>query len=263
VTAPATALGREERPPRRRRSGLALSLAGTAVLLGAWEIIGRLGAFGNTWPPFTQVASYLASPGNRALFGQALASTAAAAGLGYLLGTAAAITAAVVTDLVPFLQQGVDRIFAIINALPLIALGPVFIVTIGRDQTPVAVAALAVAFTMFVAVTSGLRRERPVMTDLMKVLGSSRWALFRHIRVPASLPTVADGLTLAAPAAVLGAVIGEWFGTTQGLGVLIVSAMSNFQIDLLWAAALLCAALSLAAFGVLRVIEHLVTRRFT
>lgn len=82
-------------------------------------------------------------------------------------------------------------------------------VTVGRDQTPAAVAALAVAFTMFVAITSGLRRDRPAMTDVMKVLGSSRWAIFRHVRAPASLPTIADGLTLAAPAAVLGAVIGE------------------------------------------------------
>ena len=263
MTAAAIGAGRDGRTARTRGPGLALSLAGTAVLLAGWESIGRLNVFGTTWPPFTQVVSYLVSPGNRDLFAQALASTAAAAGRGYLLGIAAAVTFAVLADLVPFLQPGVDRLLATVNALPLVALGPLFIVTVGPDQTPAAVAALAVTFIVFVAVTSGLRRERPVMTDLMKALGSSRWALFRHVRVPAAVPTIADGLVLAAPVAVLGAVIGEWFGATQGLGVLIVSGMSNFQIDLLWAAALLCAVLSLSAFGVLRLFERFVTRWFT
>lgn len=263
MTASAIGVGRGGRAARKRGSGLALGLAGAAVLLGSWEIIGRLDVFGGTWPPFTQVVGYLVSPGNRDLFAQALASTAAAAGRGYLLGTAAAVILAFLADLVPVLQPGADRLVATINAIPLVALGPLFIVTVGPDQTPAAVAALAVGFIMFVAVTSGLRRERPVMTDLMKALGSSRWALFRHVRVPAAVPTIADGMVLAAPVAVLGAVIGEWFGATQGLGVLIVSGMSNFQIDLLWAAALLCAVLSLCVFGLLRLFERFVTRWFT
>jgi NitT/TauT family transport system permease protein len=71
-----------------------------------------------------------------------------------------------------------------------------------------------------------------------------------------------DGLTLAAPAAVLGAVIGEWFGAPRGLGILLVSSMQNFQIELLWAAALTSALVSLAAYLVLTGLRSLATGRF-
>ena len=76
---------------------------------------------------------------------------------------------------------------------------------------------------------------------------------FVSLQLPASLPGLADGLRLAAPAALLGAVIGEWFGAPRGLGVLIVSAMQNYQITLLWSAALLTALSSTIAFGILTV----------
>ena len=70
-----------------------------------------------------------------------------------------------------------------------------------------------------------------------------------RLQLPAAIPGMADGLRLAAPAAILGAVLGEWFGAPRGLGVLIVSAMQNYQIELLWAAALLAALMSMIAFG--------------
>jgi NitT/TauT family transport system permease protein len=61
------------------------------------------------------------------------------------------------------------------------------------------------------------------------------------------LPHVVDGFRLAAPAAVLGAIFGEWFGAEKGLGAVLVSSMQNFQVRLLWAAALLSTLISIAA----------------
>jgi NitT/TauT family transport system permease protein len=71
-----------------------------------------------------------------------------------------------------------------------------------------------------------------------------------------------DGLALAAPAAVLGAVVGEWFGAPRGLGVLLVSSMQNFQTDLMWAAALSAAVISLTAYAALAGLRVAAARRF-
>lgn len=246
----------------RHQPHVVLSLVGVVVLAAVWELAGRLNLFPGTLPPFTEVVGYLLADANRAIFENALLATAVSAGQGFLLGSAVAALCATAAEFLLFLRPGMDRLFAVMNALPLVALGPLFIVTIGPGETPAGTAAMAVAFTVYVAVTSGLRRDRGAMTDVMRVLGSSRWALFRHVRAPAAVPTVVDGLTLAAPTAILGALLGEWFGATQGLGVVIVSAMENFQIDLLWATALLSAAMSLAVFGILRAVERYVNRWF-
>jgi NitT/TauT family transport system permease protein len=69
-------------------------------------------------------------------------------------------------------------------------------------------------------------------------------------------------MKLAVPAALIGAIIGEWFGAPRGLGLLILSAMQNFQMLLLWSAVLLTALVSLTLFGALTLLERLVYERF-
>src|SRR5690606_1434878 len=136
------------------------------------------------------------------------------------------------------------QLATILHAMPVIALAPLFIVTLGRERTPVAIAALAAGFAMFVAATAAVESAKPAHHDVFTALGTGRVRRFVSLQLPAALPGLADGLRLAAPAAILGAVLGEWFGAPRGLGVLIVSAMQNFQIELLWAAALLAATMS-------------------
>ncbi len=248
--------------PGTGRRSVALMAAGTVALLAGWEVIGRTQAFGDTWPPLSSVLQLLVSASDRSLFLGAASATASAAGWGYLLGVMAAVAGAALTSLLPAVRHGVDRLAAVLNAIPVVALGPLFIVTVGRSGAPVAVAMLSAAFTMYVATTSGLRRDHRSTGDVFAVLGARRLSRFGRLELPAALPTLADGLRLSAPAAVLGAVLGEWFGTQSGLGVLIVSAMSNFQITLLWAAALLVVLVSLVAFGALGLLERAVSARF-
>ena len=134
--------------------------------------------------------------------------------------------------------------------MPVIALAPLFIVTLGRERTPTAIAALAAGFAMFVAATAAVESARPLQQDLFtRPRRGTAASASRSLQLPAAIPGLADGLRLAAPAAILGAVLGEWFGAPRGLGVLIVSAMQNYQIELLWAAALLAACMSMVAFG--------------
>src|SRR5690606_10270881 len=104
-----------------------------------------------------------------------------------------------------------------------------------RDSTPVVIAGLAVFFNTFVAVSSGLAVVDTTHGHLFEVLGASRWQRLRRLQVPTALPFLLDGLRLAVPAAVVGAVFGEWFGADRGIGILLVVAMQNLRIDQLWA----------------------------
>ncbi len=79
---------------------------------------------------------------------------------------------------------------------------------------------------------------------------------------PNALPSLIDGLKLGTSAAVLGAILGEWFGAPAGLGVLIVSSMQNFQITLLWSAAFLGTAMSAAGYFVLVIVQQKLLPRF-
>ena len=82
------------------------------------------------------------------------------------------------------------------------------------------------------------------------------------MRIPAAVPSTIDGLRLAGPAALAGAIFGEWYGAPRGIGVLLVSAMQNARADRLWAASLLAVALAGALYGVLGLLAGRVDRHF-
>jgi len=240
-----------------------LAAAGVLAVLVLAEVIGRTGLGGVGWPPISEVAFYLTEPSARQLLGRALTATGAAAAAGFALGTVVALLVTTVGALLPSTAPGLDRLAALIHAVPLIAVGPLLITIAGRDATPMLVAALAAGFAVFIAATSALAVTNAAQRDVFSVLGAGRLVTLLRLQLPAGVPLIVDGLTLAAPAAVLGAVIGEWFGARRGIGVLLVSSMQNLQVEQLWAAALTAAAVSLAAYVLLVALRGVVNRRFT
>ncbi|MEU3145751.1 MULTISPECIES: ABC transporter permease [unclassified Streptomyces] len=251
------------RPARTGRVRDALLVTAGAVLaIASMEVVGRLELFGTSWPPLSDVLDVLRVPATRALLARALGATATEAGIGLLAGTLAAAAVAALGVLLPVLQPGLDRLAAVVNAIPLIALGPLLIALVGREDSPAVVAALAVGFVMFVSLTSGLEAASRAHSDVFAALGASRATTLLRLRLPASVPTALDGLTQAAPAAVLGAVIGEWFGAPRGLGTLLVSTMQNYQTLLLWAAGTTAALLAMASYAVVGTARSLIAWRF-
>ena len=235
---------------------------GIVAYLALWELAGRRGWLGPTFPPLTDIASTVVGDARRDVLLRAFRATLGSAAVGVVIGVGAAVGGAALALFVPPLRRGIDQLAIILHAVPVIALAPLFIVTIGRDGTPIAIAALAAGFAMFVAATAAVEAARPPQHDVFSALGAGRLRRFANLQLPASIPGMADGLRLAAPAALLGAVLGEWFGAPRGLGVLIVSAMQNYQIELLWAAALLTALSSSIVFGILTHLARVAARRW-
>jgi putative hydroxymethylpyrimidine transport system permease protein len=124
----------------------------------------------------------------------------------------------------------------------------------------VMMATLIIYFPVTASLFDGLRRTEPGWLDLARTMtvgtgrggsgrggsGRVRWATLRHIRIPAALPAFASGLRVAAAVAPIGAVVGEWVGSSAGLGYLMLHANARMQVDLMFAALL-----TLALFAVL------------
>jgi NitT/TauT family transport system permease protein len=238
-------------------------LAGIVATAAVWEIVGRAHAFGSSWAPLSAVIAYAFAPDHRALLADAIAHTGLEALLGLAIGSCAGIALASLAVIVPPLARGLGAFASLVNGIPIIAVAGVCVLTLPRDATPVVVAALAVGFIVFVATSAGLASALPVQHELFTVFGASRMTTFGRLALPSALPALIDGLRSAAPSAVVGAIIGEWFSAEHGLGPMLVAAMQNYAIDQLWATALAGSLLSIAAYLAFGALRGAVATRFS
>lgn len=241
---------------------IAYAIGGGALLIVLAQLIGQFEIAGKAWPPLTDVITYVSTPAGASLLGRNVAVTMTSAGIGFLVGVGIALVGATLALLVPALRPGLDRFSAILHAVPAIALAPLLVTTVGREDTPMVIAALGVAFLMFVTMTSAFSNPSPSHEDVFTVMGSQRLQRLLRLELPRAVPAFFDGLVLCAPAAILGATIGEWFGAPMGIGLLIVSAMQNYQMPLLWAAALAATILSLLVYLIFTLLQRSAARRF-
>ncbi|OFI37374.1 hypothetical protein BIU82_09930 [Arthrobacter sp. SW1] len=246
-----------------RGKKILLGILGALALILAAELIGRLGLAGKAWPaPSDAIFSVLGNKLNSALLFRSLGATLVSAGTGLLIGSVAGVAVGFLGFLFPVLRPGLDQTASILNTIPLVALAPLLITLVGPQGMSVLTAALGAGFAMFVATASGLLAVSPAHSDFFTVSGASRLQHIIRLSLPSAVPSLLGGLTLAGSGAVLGAVLGEWFGAPSGLGVLMISSMQNFQVKLLFVVALTAALVSLLAFYTMVAIQKLVGRRF-
>ena len=146
-----------------------------------------------------------------------------------------------------------DRSWDQIAALPdqvAIFRGPILRVVLGPGDGPqVALAALAVYFTTFLPLMVGLRAAPASWFDLVRSYGGGRATELVQIRAAASVPYLVAGLQIAAPAAFLGAMVGEFTGAERGMGVLTIQAMRALDVPATWALAVVASATPMAAYA--------------
>lgn len=221
--------------------------AGLAALLALWQ---GLALAGDGWllAGPVQVAEWLWS--NPGLTGRATAATLGNAAWGFLLGNGAAIGLAGIAALWPRALTLVAGLALVVFCLPLIATGPILRVLMGPGDGPqIVLAALAVYYTTLIPLLAGLRAMPQAWLDLVQSYGRGRWAELVHVRARAALPYLLAGLQISAPAAILGAMVGEFTGAERGLGVLTIRFTRDLDVPALWAAATLAAGLSMAVYA--------------
>ncbi len=138
------------------------------------------------------------------------------------------------------------------QAVPVFALAPILVLWLGYGiVSKVAMAALIIYFPVTASFFDGLRRTEPGWIDLARTMGGTRWTILLRVRIPAALPALASGLRVAAAVAPIGAVVGEWVGSSAGLGHLMLHANGRMQIDLMFAALLTLAVFAVAIYFIL------------
>lgn len=224
------------------------AVLGVLAILAVWELSARAlaGAYLLAGP--SDVTAYLWQ--NAGLMGRALRATLAEAAAGFVIGNAAAILLAALALLWPRAERGIAALALLVFCLPLVATGPILRVLFGPGPGPqITLAALAVYYTTLVPLLVGLRAAPSTWFDLVHSYGRGRLAELWHIRAMAALPYLFAGLQIAAPAAFLGAMVGEFTGAERGMGVLTIRAMRALDVEATWALAAVAALVSMAAYG--------------
>lgn len=169
--------------------------------------------------------------------------------LGLLLGTLLGAAAALALASAAVLRRWLLPVLVASQAVPVFALAPLLVLWLGYGMaSKVAMATLIIFFPVTAAFYDGLRRTDPGWLALARTMSASRRAVLRHVALPAALPAFTSGLRVATAVAPIGAVVGEWVGSSAGLGHLMLQANARMQTDLMFAALLVLAVMALALY---------------
>lgn len=243
------------RPPISRGrlpGGWVEGAIGTLVLLVAWQVLASYVLGGrHVVPAPSQVLTTLVQDH---FYWASLRVTLWEAARGWAIGNFGALALAGVALFVPRLSRVFQQLGAITYCVPTVAIGPLILVFSDPDTAKVAISALSVFFVSLIAWMTGLRAADQACLDLVHAYGGGRACELFRVRLRAAMPSAAGGLALSAPAAILGAIIGEYLGGVSGLGVAMVSAEESFQVSQTWAIGLLATAVSGLAYSTILVL---------
>jgi putative hydroxymethylpyrimidine transport system permease protein len=178
--------------------------------------------------------------------------------IGFVIATITGIGLAVVLHLFGPLRRAMYPILIASQTIPVIVLAPILVIMLGYGIMPkLVIVALICFFPIVVNGLDGLRAVDDDFITMMYTLDASRWAIFRRVEFPAALPSIFSGMRIAATFASIGAVFGEWAGSSAGLGYVMLEATPNLLTSRIFAAILLLTAISLVLFGLVSLIERL------
>ena len=164
---------------------------------------------------------------------------------GVLIGSLSALAMALLPPLQPWLLP----LLLLGQTIPVFALAPLLVLWLGYGlASKVAMAILIIYFPVTVALVDGLRRTEPGWLDLARTMGATRLRTLLHVRLPAALPAFGSGLRVATAVAPIGAVVGEWVGSSAGLGYLMLHANARLQIEVMFAALIVLMAMALVLY---------------
>jgi putative hydroxymethylpyrimidine transport system permease protein len=187
--------------------------------------------------------------GNRGLIFDHAVLTGFEIVLGLAVGTSLGCLSALTMAYFRPARRWLFPVLVVSQAIPVFALAPMLVLWLGYGiVSKVAMATLIIFFPVTAAFHDGLRRTEPGWLDLARSMNASRWAILRYVRLPAALPALASGLRVAAAVAPIGAVVGEWVGSSAGLGFLMIHANARMQVDVMFAALVTLAGLAVTVF---------------
>jgi putative hydroxymethylpyrimidine transport system permease protein len=226
-------------------TGWRAGIAATCLVLVLWQtVIWTTGVARFILPPPALVAQTIWE--SRALLAEHAVITMAEVLIGLVLGAAFGFVSAIGLVASPTARALVRPILVFSQAVPVFALAPILTLWLGFGLwSKITMALIIIYFPVTSSFFDALMRTNRDWIGLAKVMGASPARIMWHIRVPAALPGFASGLRLAAVYAPIGAIIGEWVGASKGLGYLMLLANGRAKTDLMFAALIVLAVLTI------------------
>ncbi|MDB6178688.1 ABC transporter permease [Paracoccus sp. Z330] len=227
-----------------------------ALLLVGWEAYCRLAEVSPLiLPAPSGVLRALAQ--NRAEIGMHAGVTLGVATLGFSLSICFAFATSVLLHFVGWAERGLMPLFVASQTIPLVALAPLMILWFGFGLLPkVLLVILVTFFPMLLSLLSGYRQTPAAFRELLGSMGANRMEIFRRAALPSARPAFLAGLRISATYAIVATIFAEYAGARRGLGIYILSAKNNFRADLVLAAVVVSACLTLTLLGALRLIDR-------
>lgn len=229
-------------------------------LVGVWEIVVKL-----TTPNLLLLppphAVWDAALKNRQLLLDALGTTLWESMFGFVIAIAVGLVLAIIiTSFTPagkVLWPGLT----VMNAAPKVVVAPIMVIWLGiGSASKVWLAALLCFFPIVISCTRGLSDVNPELLEFWHLLRATRRRIFWQVQLPNCLPHLYDGCLIALPIAIVGAVIGEFIASENGIGHVIIIAYSQFDTPTVYAATIAISVLSTVLFLMLRASEPFVIR---
>ncbi|MDI9442290.1 MAG: ABC transporter permease, partial [Bacillota bacterium] len=180
---------------------------------------------------------------------------------GFTTGTIAGILLAILLWWSPFLSRVMDPYIVVLNSIPKVALGPIFVVWLGTTIT--AVVAMAIAVSVIVAVMmmhTGFQEVDENQVKLVQTFGASKGQVLRKVIIPASLPTMIAALKVNVGLSLVGTIVGEFLASKAGLGYLIIYGGQVFNMSLVMGSVILLSIVSVILYYAVTLLEDRVTR---
>jgi len=180
--------------------------------------------------------------------------------VGFAAGMAIGLVVAVALWWYRPLAEVLDPYLVVLNAMPKIALGPIFYIWLGEDRS---VYGMAVAISVIVTIVmlyTGFQAVDPEKLKLMRTFGATRLQVLRKVLLPASLPTLMATVKVNIGLTLVGVIVGEFLSSRAGLGYLIIYGGQVFQMELVMTSVVILAVISAVLYLAVSWLERLVSR---
>jgi NitT/TauT family transport system permease protein len=257
---PATQRRRAQR--RRRVLVQVLRVVTAVVWIGSWELTTRIGLvdkffFGQPSGVFDQLRIWVTEGTALGPLWLQVVATMEETILGFIVGSVAGVVVGVLLGRNRLLADVMSPYIKAANSIPRVVLGALFAISLGLDiRSKVATAAVLVFFVVFFNAFQGVREVDKNLVANARILGANSRRLTTEIVIPSAMSWIVASLHISFGLALVGAVVGELFGATQGVGQLIYNAEHNFDANGVFAGMLLLAAVALVAESGLTVLEN-------
>ena len=229
-----------------------------AAILGLWEGYVRLFDVQRWLLPAPSIIAetIVESPG---LFWRHSLVTLEEVVVGFCLALAGGVLLASSIALSRTLERAIYPFIIASQTIPIIVIAPLLLVWVGYGLTPkVIVVALIAFFPIVVNMVDGLKSVDPDAVNLMRTLGARRWQIFLKVQMPSAMPFLFSGTRVAIAVSVIGAIIGEWVGSSQGLGYLMIRSKPQFLTERVFAAIAILSLMGIALFLLVGLAERMV-----